>query len=151
MEWVLLKSNDESEGNNYTVYLIMGSLVVFLFILAPISLIYLADINLLIIIMMLGIFLLISFLIMVLGSFNGRNNVKEIENPKDGVDTSKEIKYRNNFSKNVNNVKTRGNSNFKVNFSKSIDNQLEDIDDGEDERLYSLNMSEEDFYKYRKL
>ena len=129
----------------------MGSLVVFLFILAPISLIYLADINLLIIIMVLGIFLLIGFLMMVLGSFNNKNDVDVTKNPKEKSEDSNEVKSRNDFSKNVNKVKTRGNSNFNVSFSRSINNQFENIDDEEDEHLYSLNMSEDDFYKYRKL
>ena len=146
-----MKNDDGSNGNNYTVYLVMGSLVVFLFILAPISLVYLADINLLIIIMVLGIFLLIGFLIMVLGSFNNENDVDVTKNPKEKTEDSKEVKSRNDFSKNVNNVKRRGNSNFNVSFSRSINNQFENIDDEEDEHLYSLNMSEEDFYKYRKL
>jgi len=146
-----MKNDDGSKGNNYTVYLVMGSLVVFLFILAPISLIYLADINLLIIIMVLGIFLLIGFLIMVLGSFNNNDDVDVTKNPKDKAEDSKEVKSRNDFSKNVNDVKRRGNSDFNVSFSRSINNQFENIDDEEDEHLYSLNMSEEDFYKYRKL
>lgn len=146
-----MKNDDESKGNNYNVYLIMGSLVVFLFILAPISLIYIADINLLIIIMILGIFLLIGFLIMVLGSFNNKNDVDVAKNPKEKSKDSNEVKSRNDFSKNVNNVKRRGNSDFNVSFSRSINNQFENIDDEEDEHLYSLNMSEEDFYKYRKL
>ena len=146
-----MKNDDGSKGNNYAVYLVMGSLVVFLFILAPISLVYLADINLLIIIMVLGIFLLIGFLIMVLGSFNNENDVDLTKNPKEKTEDSKEVKSRNDFSKNVNNVKRRGNSNFNVSFSRSINNQFENIDDEEDEHLYSLNMSEEDFYKYRKL
>lgn len=148
---ILMKNDDESKSNNYTVYLVMGSLVVFLFILAPISLIYLADINLLIIIMILGIFLLIGFLIMVLGSFNNKDDVAIAKNPKEKSKDSKEVKSRNDFSKNVNDVKRRGNSNFNVSFSRSINNQFENIDDEEDEHLYSLNMSEEDFYKYRKL
>jgi len=68
---VILKNDDESNSNNYNVYLILGSFVVFLFLLAPIILIYVADIYLLIlIIMILGIFLLIGFLIMILRSFN---------------------------------------------------------------------------------
>ena len=146
-----MKNDDGSKGNNYAVYLVMGSLVVFLFILAPISLVYLADINLLIIIMVLGIFLLIGFLIMVLGSFNNKNDLDLTKNPKEKTEDSKEVKSRNDFSKNVNNVKRRGNSNFNVSFSRSINNQFENIDDEEDEHLYSLNMSEEDFYKYRKL
>lgn len=146
-----MKNDDGSKGNNYTVYLVMGSLVVFLFILAPISLVYLADINLLIIIMVLGIFLLIGFLIMVLGSFNNKNDLDLTKNPKEKTEDSKEVKSRNDFSKNVNNVKRRGNSDFNVSFSRSINNQFENIDDEEDEHLYSLNMSEEDFYKYRKL
>ena len=146
-----MKNDDGSKGNNYAVYLVVGSLVVFLFILAPISLVYLADINLLIIIMVLGIFLLIGFLIMVLGSFNNENDVDLTKNPKEKTEDSKEVKSRNDFSKNVNNVKRRGNSNFNVSFSRSINNQFENIDDEEDEHLYSLNMSEEDFYKYRKL
>lgn len=146
-----MKNDDGSKGNNYTVYLVMGSLVVFLFILAPISLVYLADINLLIIIMVLGIFLLIGFLIMVLGSFNNKNDLDLTKNPKEKTEDSKEVKSRNDFSKNVNNVKRRGNSNFNVSFSRSINNQFENIDDEEDEHLYSLNMSEDDFYKYRKL
>ena len=149
--WFYMKNDDGSKGNNYTVYLVMGSLVVFLFILAPISLIYLADINLLIIIMVLGIFLLIGFLIMVLGSFNNNDDVDVAKNPKEKTEDSKEVKSRNDFSKNVNNVKRRGNSDFNVSFSRSINNQFENIDDEEDERLYSLNMSEEDCYKYRKL
>lgn len=33
MGLVLMKNNDGSKGNNYAVYLVMGSLVVFLFIL----------------------------------------------------------------------------------------------------------------------
>lgn len=146
-----MKNDDGSKGNNYAVYLVMGSLVVFLFILAPISLVYLADINLLIIIMVLGIFLLIGFLIMVLGSFNNKNDLDLTKNPKEKTEDSKEVKSRNDFSKNVNNVKRRGNSDFKVSFSRSINNQFENIDDEEDEHLYSLNMSEDDFYKYRKL
>ena len=146
-----MKNDDGSKGNNYAVYLVVGSLVVFLFILAPISLVYLADINLLIIIMVLGIFLLIGFLIMVLGSFNNKNDLDLTKNPKEKTEDSKEVKSRNDFSKNVNNVKRRGNSNFNVSFSRSINNQFENIDDEEDEHLYSLNMSEEDFYKYRKL
>ena len=146
-----MKNDDGSKGNNYAVYLVMGSLVVFLFILAPISLVYLADINLLIIIMVLGIFLLIGFLIMVLGSFNNENDLDLTKNPKEKTEDSKEVKSRNDFSKNVNNVKRRGNSNFNVSFSRSINNQFENIDDEEDEHLYSLNMSEDDFYKYRKL
>ena len=146
-----MKNDDGSKGNNYAVYLVMGSLVVFLFILAPISLVYLADINLLIIIMVLGIFLLIGFLIMVLGSFNNMNDVDLTKNPKEKTEDSKEVKSRNDFSKNVNNVKRRGNSDFNVSFSRSINNQFENIDDEEDEHLYSLNMSEDDFYKYRKL
>jgi len=146
-----MKNDDGSKGNNYAVYLVMGSLVVFLFILAPISLVYLADINLLIIIMVLGIFLLIGFLIMVLGSFNNKNDLDLTKNPKEKTEDSKEVKSRNDFSNNVNNVKRRGNSNFNVSFSRSINNQFENIDDEEDERLYSLNMSEDDFYKYRKL
>jgi len=146
-----MKNDDGSKGNNYAVYLVMGSLVVFLFILAPISLVYLADINLLIIIMVLGIFLLIGFLIMVLGSFNNKNDLDLTKNPKEKTEDSKEVKSRNDFSNNVNNVKRRGNSNFNVSFLKSINNQFENIDDEEDERLYSLNMSEDDFYKYQKL
>ena len=150
--WFYMKNDDGSKGNNYTVYLVMGSLVVFLFILAPISLVYLADINLLIIIMVLGIFLLIGFLIMVLGSFNNNDDDVDVaKNPKEKTEDSKEVKSRNDFSKNVNDVKRRGNSDFNVSFSRSINNQFENIDDEEDERLYSLNMSEEDFYKYRKL
>ena len=101
--------------------------------------------------MILGIFLLIGFLIMVLGSFNNKNDVDVAKNPKEKSKDSNEVKSRNDFSKNVNNVKRRGNSDFNVSFSRSINNQFENIDDEEDERLYSLNMSEEDFYKYRKL
>ena len=146
-----MKNDDESNSNNYNVYLILGSFVVFLFLLAPIILIYVADIYLLIlIIMILGIFLLIGFLIMILRSFNNWDKIDGAENLKNSANDLK-VKTQNDFSKNANNVKSRENSNFNVRFSKSIGSHFEGIDNEEDEYFYSLNMSEEDFYRYRKL
>lgn len=127
--------NGGESDNNYNVYLLLGSCTVFLFILSPISLMYLADINLAILIIVLGIFLLIGFLTMVLRVFNG-----ELKESADNVDVGK-IKFSKSLSKPI---KSRGDSNFNVKFTKSVKN------DNMEEGLYSLNMPSKKFNKYRK-
>lgn len=129
----LLKKNGGKDFSSYDIYLISGSLAVFLFLLLPISFIYIADFNLILLIMILGFIFLIYFLISVLGIFD-----KEVNNKN-----SKEIKFQSNLSNSE--FKRGENSNFNVHFARSVKDFSEE--DNDDDQLYSLNMSKDDFFK----